>query len=409
MSSKGNDTKPRIGIFGRRNRGKSTLLNLLTGQQTAIVSSTPGTTTDPVRKTFELAGVGPVVWVDTAGIDDDSTLGRQRIEKTMLELAEVSLALILFSNQQFGLIEVNLVEQCIRSNIPYIIIYSLSDVFPPSEDLLSGISRRYGHEVIPFNQTDAHSLSLLVEQIGLSLPESAYRVPNTLEGIVGAGETVVLVCPIDESAPEGRLILPQVQTLRNLLDLNANALVCQPAQLSSTLQSLSVPPSLVVTDSQAFSQVSQIVPEFIPLTSFSILLARAKGPFSHYLDGLRAIDSLRDGDRVAMLESCSHTVTCSDIGRVKLPRLLSARTGRQLQFEAVSKLSSLLFPVSEYALIIQCGGCVISPQQLNARLSPAISAQVPVTNYGLALAHLAGILPRAIKPFLQKNNPNPQE
>lgn len=399
MSPKGNDTKPRIGIFGRRNRGKSTLLNLLTGQQTAIVSSTPGTTTDPVRKTFELTGVGPVVWVDTAGIDDDSALGQQRIEKTMLEFAEVSLALILFSDQQFGQPEASLVAQCERANIPYIIIYSLSDVFPPSADLLSDISHRYAHEVIPFNQTDSHSLSLLVEQICLSLPESAYRVPNALEGIVGAGETVVLVCPIDESAPEGRLILPQVQTLRNLLDLNANALVCQPAQLSATLRSLSSPPSLVITDSQAFSQVAQIVPESIPLTSFSILLARAKGPFRHYIVGLNAIDSLRDGDRVAMLESCSHTVTCSDIGRVKLPRLLSARTGRQIQFEAVSKLSSLAFPVSEYALIIQCGGCVISSQQLNARLSPAISAQVPVTNYGLALAHLAGILPRAIKPF----------
>lgn len=399
MSPKGNDTKPRIGIFGRRNRGKSTLLNHLTGQQTAIVSSTPGTTTDPVRKTFELTGVGPVVWVDTAGIDDDSALGQQRIEKTMLELAEVSLALILFSDQQFGQPEASLVAQCERANIPYIIIYSLSDVFPPSADLLSDISHRYAHEVIPFNQTDSNALLLLVEQICLSLPESAYRVPNALEGIVGAGETVVLVCPIDESAPEGRLILPQVQTLRNLLDLNANALVCQPAQLSDTLRSLSSPPSLVITDSQAFSQVAQIVPESIPLTSFSILLARAKGPFRHYIAGLNAIDSLRDGDRVAMLESCSHTVTCSDIGRVKLPRLLLARTGRQLQFEAVSKLSSLTFPVSEYALIIQCGGCVISSQQLNARLSPAISAQVPVTNYGLALAHLAGILPRAIKPF----------
>lgn len=399
MSPKGNDTKPRIGIFGRRNRGKSTLLNHLTGQQTAIVSSTPGTTTDPVRKTFELTGVGPVVWVDTAGIDDDSALGQQRIEKTMLELAEVSLALILFSDQQFGQPEASLVAQCERANIPYIIIYSLSDVFPPSADLLSDISHRYAHEVIPFNQTDSNALLLLVEQICLSLPESAYRVPNALEGIVGAGETVVLVCPIDESAPEGRLILPQVQTLRNLLDLNANALVCQPAQLSATLRSLSSPPSLVITDSQAFSQVAQIVPESIPLTSFSILLARAKGPFRHYIAGLNAIDGLRDGDRVAMLESCSHTVTCSDIGRVKLPRLLLARTGRQLQFEAVSKLSSLTFPVSEYALIIQCGGCVISSQQLNARLSPAISAQVPVTNYGLALAHLAGILPRAIKPF----------
>ena len=372
---KGNELKPRIGFFGRRNVGKSTMINFLTGQQTAIVSDTAGTTTDPVRKSMEIGGIGPVVLIDTAGIDDEGDLGRQRVEKSMAALAEVDLALLLYTEGNYGEPEEKVERWCREHGTPLLKV--LTKAAPIDKEQLVG-------------------------QIKNALPASAYQGRSLLGDVVSQGDTVVLVTPIDSSAPEGRMILPQVQVLRDLMDLHAAALFCQPQELAGTLASLREAPRLVVTDSQAFRQVAATVPDDVPLTSFSVVLARQKGPFGEYLEGTRTIGTLQDGDRVLMLESCTHNVTCEDIGRVKLPAALRRATGKDLQFDILAggdSLSTLHFPLSAYALVIQCGGCVITSQQVRARLLPALEAGVPVSNYGLALAWCTGIFERATRIF----------
>ncbi|MBQ8703649.1 MAG: 50S ribosome-binding GTPase [Bacteroidales bacterium] len=369
----GNELKPRIGFFGRRNVGKSTMVNYLTGQQIAIVSDTAGTTTDPVRKSMEIGGIGPVVLIDTAGIDDEGELGRQRVEKSMAALAEVDLALLLFT--EWGEPEERVERWCTEHGTPMLKVRTKAE---------------------PIDK------EALIAQIKASLPESAYRGRTLLGDVVGRGDTVVLVTPIDSSAPEGRMILPQVQVLRDLMDVHAQAFFCQPEELPLTLATLKEPPALVVTDSQAFRQVAEVVPDTVPLTSFSVVLARQKGLFDEYLRGTQTIGDLRDGDRVLMLESCTHNVTCEDIGRVKLPAALRKATGKDLQFDILAgsdALSSLHAPLSTYNLVIQCGGCVITAQQVRARLLPALEAGVPVSNYGLTLAWCNGIFNRAIKIF----------
>lgn len=398
---KGNEQKPRIGIFGRRNYGKSSLINYLTGQNVAIVSDYAGATTDPVRKTMELHGVGPVVWIDTAGIDDDGELGVLRVDKTFAELQQVDLAIILVSNNTFAEPEMRVVDACRKSKAAFVLLYSQSDICRPQEQFLSDVEKRVGVKPFAFNVKDMAFRQPLLDLVLANLPESAYRHASLLGDIITAGDRVVMVTPIDSAAPEGRMILPQVQVLRDILDNDAIALVCKETELKATLSSLVTPPRLVVTDSQAFDFVSKNVPDDIPLTSFSIVLARAKGLFDEYMKGTPAIDNLRDGDRVLMLESCTHNVTCEDIGRVKLPRLLTKYTGKKLDFDAVAGLSSLEKPLQEYSLVIQCGGCVVTPKQLASRLAQAIASGVPVSNYGLALAYLNGIFDRAIKPFKQ--------
>ena len=371
---KGNELKPRIGFFGRRNVGKSTMINWLTGQQIAIVSDTAGTTTDPVRKSMEIGGIGPVVLVDTAGIDDEGPLGEQRVSKSMAALAEVDLALLLYTEGAYGEPEERVAHWCLEHGTPMLKVLTKSA------------------------PVDKESL---IEEIKGALPESAYRGRSLLGDVVAAGDTVVLVTPIDSSAPEGRMILPQVQVLRDLMDLHAQAFFCQPRELSRTLASLREPPRLVVTDSQAFKQVAAKVPDEVPLTSFSVVLARQKGLFDDYLRGTAAIGDLRDGDRVLLLESCTHNVTCEDIGRVKLPALLRKATGKKIENEVLGGQSPLPADLSQYALVIQCGGCVITAQQVKARLLPALEAGVPVSNYGLALAWCNGIFERATKIFKQ--------
>ena len=350
------------------------MINFLTGQQIAIVSDTAGTTTDPVRKSMEIGGIGPVVLIDTAGIDDEGELGRQRVEKSMAALAEVDLALLLYTEGCYGEPE-EMVERWCREH---------------STPLLKVLTK-----ATPIDK------EALITQIKEALPESAYRGRTLLGDVVHQGETVVLVTPIDSSAPEGRMILPQVQVLRDLMDIHAQAFFCQPEELPATLAALKEPPALVVTDSQAFKQVAAIAPDEIPLTSFSVVLARQKGLFSDYMRGTRAIGSLKDGDRVLLLESCTHNVTCEDIGRVKLPALLQKATGKQLRCEVIGGQSPLPADLKQYALVIQCGGCVITAQQVKARLLPALEAGVPVSNYGLALAWCNGIFERATRIFQQ--------
>ncbi len=398
---KGNELKPRIGIFGRRNYGKSSLINFLTGQELAIVSPVAGATTDPVRKTMELGGIGPVVWIDTAGLDDSGELGRMRVEKSLAELAQVDLAIILLSENKFETPEQHLFDMCRDRKIPFLLVYALADLFPPEEAFLNAMEELSGQRPFVLSIYNDDSRETLLSLVREALPESSYRHGSLLGDVVSEGDHVVLVTPIDSSAPEGRLILPQVQLIRDLLDIHAIAHVCQVEQLQQTLDALAHPPRLVVTDSQAFAQVASIVPDAIFLTSFSVVLARAKGLFADYVKGTPTLDLLKDGDRILLLESCTHNVTCEDIGRVKLPMLIRRHSGRQLIFDVVAGLSALQCPISDYALVIQCGGCVVSPKQLLARLAPAIDAGVPVSNYGLALAYINGIFNRSMKIFNQ--------
>ncbi len=350
------------------------MINFLTGQQIAIVSDTAGTTTDPVRKSMEIGGIGPVVLVDTAGIDDEGELGALRVEKSMAALAEVDLALLLYTEGCYGEPEKRVERWCIGHGTPMLKVKTKAE--PIDKDAL-------------------------IAQIKEALPESAYRGRSLLGDIIFQGDTVVLVTPIDSSAPEGRMILPQVQVLRDLMDIHAQAFFCQPEELPSTLAALKKAPKLVVTDSQAFQRVNALTPDEVPLTSFSVVLARQKGLFSDYLAGTKKIGELKDGDRVLLLESCTHNVTCEDIGRVKLPAALKKVTGKELVCEVIGGQSPLPKDLSPYALVIQCGGCVITAQQVKARLLPALEAGVPVSNYGLALAWCNGIFERATKIFPQ--------
>ncbi|MBR1644745.1 MAG: [Bacteroidales bacterium] len=396
----GNEHKPRIGFFGRRNSGKSSLINFLTGQQVAIVSATPGTTTDPVRKSMELSGVGAVVMVDTAGLDDEGSLGAMRVERSRRALEEVDLAVVVFCDNRWGREEEALVEACRRLEVAVLPLYSKRDEASPEPLLLQRVARSCGAEPVDVSTREPRCRATLEEALRRALPPTAYRRRSLLGDVVERGDVVLLVTPIDASAPEGRLILPQVQVLRDLLDRGAVGVVCQPSELEPTLQR--VRPKLVVTDSQVFGPVSKVVPPAVALTSFSVVLARSKGPFEAYLAGTPAIDRLRDGDRVLILETCTHNVTCEDIGRVKLPRLLRQHTGRQLACDIVGGLSPVERPWTDYALVVQCGGCLVTERQLASRLRPALDAGVPVSNYGLAMAYMAGIFERSIAPFARE-------
>ena len=399
---KGNELKPHIGIFGRRNYGKSSLINLITGQNIAIVSDTAGTTTDPVKKTMEIKGVGPVVWIDTAGVDDEGQLGLMRTEKSYEALKHVDLALIVFTNNCFGNIEEKLIANCSDLKIPFVLVYSKSDVYAPDELLIQEIEKRYDTTVLQISTHNTESQNLLLDTIRTALPETAYTPKSLLGKIINPGETILLVTPIDSSAPEGRLILPQVQTIRDILDNECIAVVCKENHLEQQLKQMSPKPSLVVTDSQVFKQVSQIVPDDIALTSFSIVLAHAKGLFYEYIEGTPTLDALCNGDHILMLESCTHKASCEDIGRVKLPNLIRKYSGHDITFEHVSGLTALDRPITDYRMVIQCGGCVVTPKQLANRLQGALNAGVPVSNYGLAIAYMTGIFNRAIKVFKQK-------
>ena len=403
----GRENKPHIGIYGRCNAGKSSLLNFITGADTAIVSSEAGTTTDVVRKSYEILDFAPVIWLDTAGVDDFSELGRKRVERTWQTLLQVDLALLVFRN--WGEPEQELVHRFERLALPFLLVFN-----GPEESILG--------ETIPWKRWPWLAVDLfrpgvgvrdrLLTEVKRALPERAYRIPSMFEGRVSADDRVVLVCPVDSEAPAGRLILPQVQAIRELLDRHAVPVVVQPEELQGlfvadggeadeTLPVLfpegAFRPKLVVTDSQVFARVRAVVPQEVEVTSFSILLAAAKGDFESYKKGLAKVDTLKEGDRILIAENCTHQVSCEDIGRVKIPRWLETYTGCRLNFTFVSGLEPFPADLADYALVVQCGGCMVTRSQILGRIRMAVAAGVPITNYGMLIRKVTLPVPRGGK------------
>jgi [FeFe] hydrogenase H-cluster maturation GTPase HydF len=402
--SKGRESKPHIGIYGRRNNGKSSLINCLAGQDIAIVSDHAGTTTDPVKKSFEITGFGPVILVDTAGIDDSGELGQKRIDKTVRTLEIIDLALLVVTNNSWGEYEDDLIAKFRSLDIPYIVIHSKSDIEEPSADFRIIVSAAAGCSLFEFSSKDKRNYEDLISLITNTIPEHSYKTPTLLGDLIKYGEIVLLITPIDVEAPAGRLILPQVQAIRDILDNDAVAIVLKEREVDGFLKKTKIKPALVVTDSQVFVKADASIPHDIPLTSFSIMLARFKGDFDNYLKGTPRISDLKDGDRVLLLESCTHHVSCDDIGRTKIPRWITNFTGKKIDYDVVSGLDALSRPITDYSLVVQCGGCMITRKQLHNRLQAAIQAGVPVTNYGMAIAYVQGIYNRAVAPFIKGEN-----
>ena len=397
--AKGRDTKPHIGIFGRRNNGKSSLINAFTGQDTAIVSDVAGTTTDPVKKSIEIAGIGPAVMIDTAGIDDSGELGQKRILRSRDMLKLIDLAILVISGNLFDEPEKDLIAAFRKNDLPFLVIHNKSDLQPAEKELLKVIHDRYSVPVIEFSAKYPTNLEEVIQAVQEAMPESAYLKKPLLGDLISYGDVVLLITPIDIEAPEGRMILPQVQVIRDVLDNNGVVVICKEREVDAYLRKMDPKPALVITDSQVFPKADAAVPRNIPLTSFSIVLARQKGDFANYIKGTPFISKLKDGDHVLILESCSHHVSCDDIGRIKIPRWLSSFTGKKLEFTVVAGLDRIPGEMKEYAMVIQCGSCMITRKQLISRLKPAIDAGIPVTNYGMAIAYVHGIYNRAIEPF----------
>ena len=395
-----NDLKPHIGIFGRRNNGKSSIINFLVGQEVAIVSEQAGTTTDPVKKAMEVPGVGPCIFIDTAGIDDIGLLGQQRIDKTKQIISEIDCAILVVTNNIFGQPEMETITKFREFSLPFFIIHNKSDFVPLNEKLKNDLKEELGVEVVGLSVKELScgiSLPELMETLKRTLPESAYRKPSLLEGLVKPGDSVLLVCPIDREAPEGRLILPQVMTIRDALDNGCICTVIKETDLRHYLENHGKP-DLVITDSQVFGLVSNLVSADVPLTSFSIIMARMRGDFEHYVEGTPHLSKLDDGDKVLILESCTHLNSCDDIGRVKLPKLIRKFTGKDIVFDYVSGLSPI-GNIGQYAMAIQCGGCMATRKQLINRTNIAVQANIPISNYGMAIAYMNGIFERSLAPF----------
>ncbi len=398
--AKGKESKPHIGIFGRRNNGKSSLINALAQQDIAIVSETAGTTTDPVKKSMEITGIGPVILVDTAGIDDTGELGEKRIKKSMNALKTIDLAVLVVTENTMGDAERNLIKEFNEFATPYFIVHNKSDIETLQKENLKSWSNEFQSDVIDFSATTGKPEEI-VAALRKHIPESAYKTRSIVGDVISYGDIVLLITPIDIEAPEGRLILPQVQAIRDILDNDAVAVVVKEREVDTLLRRLEPKPALAITDSHVFLKADASIPKDIPLTSFSIVLARHKGDFENYIKGTPHISNLKDGDRLLILESCTHHVSCDDIGRVKIPRWVSNFTGKHLEYDVVSGLNDLPRDIQDYAMVIQCGGCVLTRKQLINRLKPAVDAGIPVSNYGMTIAYIHGIYERAIAPFIQ--------
>lgn len=386
-----------IGIFGKTNVGKSSLLNRITNQDVSIVSNIAGTTTDVVEKTMELLPIGPVNFLDTAGINDSTALSSERIEKTMKIINRTDVAIVVCDYNGIDDYERNLIEKFNELKIPFMIFINKTDEKYPSDSIIEDLKNYTKHILLSSVKTDDLIVFKIKELLVKLLPEDFVNSPKIVGDLIPQGSTVILVIPIDKEAPKGRIILPQVQTLRDLLDNNCVSVVVKESELKSAIDNLKFAPSLVVTDSQAFKNVSEIVPENIPLTSFSILFARLKGDLNTFSQGAKSIEKLQDGDRVLILESCTHHAIEDDIGRVKIPNLLRKKTGKSL---IIDNIAGHDFPdISKYKLLIHCGACMTNRREVLSRILLASENNVPITNYGICISYCLGILPRALKIF----------
>lgn len=393
--NKGRDIKPHIGIFGRRNTGKSSLINTLIEQEVAIVSDTPGTTTDPVKKSIEIFGIGPVIMIDTAGIDDVGILGQKRIKKSLEALKTVDSAILMINND-FGKEEVKLIQEFYQYKVPYIIINNKADQALLDSNLREDIKTKYDQEVIDFSCILSTNKDQIIAALKESIPSTLFVKPSLFKGLVKKNDVVLLITPIDSEAPEGRMILPQVMAIRDALDKHCILIVLRETELEHFIQTSNLKIALAVTDSQVFGFVDQILPSETPLTSFSILFARIKGNFDAFIEGTHAVDKLKEGDKILILESCTHQVSCEDIGRFKIPNWIEKHTGIEFEYKIVAGLNEIE-NLREYAFVIQCGGCVATAKQVQNRLLPAIEAGIPVSNYGMLIAHLNGILGKSVE------------
>ncbi len=382
--------RPHIAFFGRRNAGKSSVVNAVTNQKISVVSDTLGTTTDPVKKAMELLPLGPVVIIDTPGFDDVGALGALRVERTREVLRKTDIA-VLVVDGTLGMTEADnaLVAEFRERRLPYLVVYNKAD-------LLDVIPAAQAQEIYvsAINGTGIDALKEKLAHIVGDEKKEKYIVADLVE----AGDTVILVIPIDDAAPKGRIILPQQQTLRELLDHHCSVICCQPEELSATIGGLRKKPALVITDSQAFEKVAKLTPEEIPMTSFSVLFARYKGDLDNLIAGAEALSSLKENDRVLISEGCTHRRQCGDIGTVKLPAWIERFAGVKPRFEFTSGGS---FPddLSDYRVVVHCGGCMLNEKEMQYRQKAAQQAGVPMVNYGIAIAKMNGILDRALEPI----------
>ena len=394
MNKTPNGERIHIALFGRRNAGKSSLLNALTGQDIAIVSEIKGTTTDPVSKAMEILPLGPVLLIDTPGLDDVGELGEERIRKTQSVLNKTDIALVVIDGTQNDgdyHWEEELITLIQRKNLPYLLVVNKYDQWKDSS-----LDLPFECDISVSAKTGYH-ISELRELLATKVPHE--EITGRLVGdLLQAGDQVVLVIPIDSAAPKGRLILPQQQVIRDVLESGATAVVCRDSELSDTLKRMSEKPKLVITDSQAFSAVAEVTPADIPLTSFSILFSRYKGDLETQLAGISAVEHLRDGDRILMAEGCTHHRQCEDIGTVKIPRWLRDFTAKKLVFETCSGGQ---FPtdLSSYRLVVHCGACTLNKKEMAFRIAECQDQNIPIVNYGTLIAHLKGVLARSIEPF----------
>lgn len=388
-----------VSFFGKRNAGKSSIINAVTGQDLAIVSSVMGTTTDPVYKTMELLPLGPVMVIDTPGIDDEGELGALRVHKSYQVLNKTDIAiLVIDSTAGKGEEELELIHRFHKKGIPYLIVYNKIDLLSTEKIKDLAMSVRAGEVLV--SASDGMNIQELKEKIASLKPEDTHKYP-LIQDMIDPLDLVILVVPIDKAAPKGRLILPQQQTIRDILERGALSLVVRDTELKSTLDHFlaqGVCPKLVVTDSQAFARVSKAVPENITLTSFSILFSRYKGELETQLKGIAALSSIEDGDRILIAEGCTHHRQCGDIGTCKMPEWIRNYTGKKPVFEFTSGTE---FPddVSSYKMVVHCGGCMLNEREMKYRIACCQDQGVPITNYGILIAQVTGILKRSLGPF----------